>query len=87
MICVFTLKGCPYCEMLKTELTNLEYPFEEIDIEEYDHIWEQIVKYTKEDAVPTIFLKKNDDEPAGIYVAGLHFNSIEEGIDIIKKYF
>lgn len=87
MICIFTLKGCPYCEMLKTELDKINCKYEEIDIEEFEHIWVEIVKYTKDDSVPTIFIKNYEDEPARIYVAGRDFNSIDEGIDLIKKYF
>ena len=64
-IVVFTLKGCGHCVELKKELIVREIPYNEIEISENEEIWNQVVKQTGHNALPTVFigLEGNENGP------------------------
>jgi glutaredoxin len=94
MIIIFTLHGCPACKELKTNLDKNGYEYIDIDIEEYSLVWEEVVKTTNLDIVPTILLKETSDDgvydeekKSILYIASVDFNNIDEAIGLIENYF
>ena len=46
-VCVFTMKGCPYCESLKKRLSSMDILFEEYDVDDNPILWGQITNELK----------------------------------------
>ena len=85
-VIVFTLKGCGHCTELKKELNDLDIPYSEIEISENEKIWNQVVKQTGHNALPTVFIGLKDNENGPVFVPGRDFKDKNEIIKIIKGY-
>jgi glutaredoxin len=85
-IIVFTLNGCGHCVDLKKSLNELEINYSEIVIDENEEIWNQVVNQTGHNSLPTIFISINGDEEGPVFVPERDFNSLDECVEIIKKY-
>jgi glutaredoxin len=85
-IVIFTLNGCGHCQSLKRRLQEISIDFTEIEIDANEEIWKQVVRQTGEDVIPTIFIKKENDENGPVYVPGRDFQSEDEIVEIIKTY-
>ena len=85
-IVVFTLKGCGHCVELKKELIVREIPYNEIEISENEEIWNQVVKQTGHNALPTVFIGLVGNENGPVFVSGRDFKGKDEIIEIIKNY-
>lgn len=86
-IMIFSLNTCNHCVELKNELKNKNYLFTEIEITSNEDLWDQVVNQTNDNIVPTVFLRKKNTDEGIIYIPGKDFNSSEELIEKIKKYF
>jgi len=84
-IFVFTIDGCIHCRNLKKKLKESNILFNELEVNENEDLWEEIVEKTKEDILPTIFIKQGDDGSGIILIPGIDFFSEDEAIDLIKK--
>ena len=82
---VFSLSDCIHCKDLKTKLNNSKISFKDLDIDQHESIWEEILKQTGDNVVPTVCLY-DGNEKAHIFVPGKDFNNGDEVIEIIKKY-
>jgi hypothetical protein len=71
---------------LKKELKDLNIPFTEIEVTVNEHLWEQVVKQTGYDNLPTVYIQKENQESGPVYVPGRDFESQEEIIEILKNY-
>jgi glutaredoxin len=85
-IVIFTLNGCSHCQSLKRRLQEISIEYTEIEIGANEEIWKQVVRQTGEDVIPTIFIKKENDENGPVYVPGRDFQSEDEIVEIIKTY-
>lgn len=85
-IVIFTLNGCGHCQSLKKRLDDILIPYTEIEIGANEEIWTQVVRQTGEDVIPTIFIKKNDNEDGPVYVPGRDYQNEDEIVEIIKTY-
>jgi glutaredoxin len=81
MIILYTIKKCPYCNKLKNLLDNAEIEYNEIngDLPENDKYFEDLIKITNSQNVPTIIVGKN------ILVPEIAFNTIDEAFKMIKE--
>ena len=79
-IVVYSLKGCPYCDKLKEQLTNDGYEFEDVDVEteDGDKRFQKIYELSKKDLFPTITVDEK------ILVPEISFNKIETVSKILK---
>jgi glutaredoxin len=84
-VIVFTLNDCEHCKDLKTKLSNAQISFKEFEINEHKPFWDDIVKQTGADVVPTLYLMDKINKRARILIGGKDFNSGDEAIKIIKK--
>jgi glutaredoxin len=85
-IIIFTLNECGHCQSLKKRLQELSIEFTEIEIGVNDEIWTQVVRQTGQDVIPTVFIKKENDENGPVYVPGRDYQSEDEIVEIIKTY-
>jgi glutaredoxin len=78
---LYSMKGCPFCETMKTKFNESNIPYIEIDVEDPKNEKEvnKLMEMTKTDSVPIAIINKK------ILVPSVSFNTIEEGVNIIKK--
>jgi glutaredoxin len=85
-IIVFTLDGCHHCATLKEELNRLSIPFTEIEVNHNPTIWDQVVKQTNNEYLPTVFIQKDNTNVGPVYVPDKDFETQDELIEIIKTH-
>ena len=75
------MKGCPFCDTMKTHLKENNIPYIEIDVQDSKNSKEvdRLMEITKTDSVPIAIVNKK------ILVPTVSFKTIEEGIELIKK--
>ena len=87
---VYTMKGCPFCVMIKEELEKENIPFLERDIDEYQEEYDEFSKVTENDYVPSLMLLTLDDKDNATNVELLtpdrDFDDIYEGVKMVKRY-
>jgi glutaredoxin len=88
---VYTMKGCPFCTMMKEELVKENIDFLERDIDEYEEEYEEFVNVTENEYVPSLMLLTLEDEENVKDVVFLapdrDYQDIYEGVGMVKKYF
>lgn len=85
-IFVFSIGVCSHCKSLKEKLNELEIPFTELEINANREIWNQVVKQTGLNILPTVFIKKGDTDDGPVFVPTRDFTSQDELIEKIKIY-
>lgn len=87
---VYTMNGCPFCQMIKEELKKNNLPFVERDIHEYDDEYEEFVKITENEYVPALMLFTLDENENASNIKLLapdrDFEDIYEGVQMAKNY-
>ena len=87
---VYTMEGCPFCQMIKEELEKNNLPFITRDIHEHEEEYEEFVRITENEFVPSMMLLTLDDKENASNVKLLapdrDFDDIHEGVEIVKKY-
>lgn len=85
-ILVFTLDGCQHCVDLKKSLTNANVLYNEMEINENQSLWNQVVEQTGYNLLPTVFIGSNDSDEGIVLVPDRDFKSSTELLKYIKKY-
>ena len=87
---VYTMKGCPFCTMIKEELNKENIPFLERDIDDFQDEYDEFTKITENEYVPALMLLTLDDKDNASDIQLLaperDFQDIYEGINIVKGY-
>jgi len=83
---VFTLNGCEQCDELKKRLNNENISYEELEITKYEGIWNEVIKKTNQDFVPTLFIDDHDG-PGQLFTPMTDYSDINEMMEIIHKNF
>ena len=87
---VYTMKGCPFCTMIKEELDKNNIPYLERDIDDYQEEYEEFSKVTENEYVPALMLLTLDDKDNASNVQLLtperDFQDIFEGVELVKGY-
>ena len=88
LVIVYTMNGCPFCEMMKEQLKESNIEFYERDIDEHKDEYDMFVEITENEYVPAFMIVESPgEEPKSLLFAPERdFNGISEGIDIIKKH-
>jgi glutaredoxin len=88
---VYTMDGCPFCQMIKEELEKNNLPYIARDIEEYEDEYDEFVRITENEYVPALMLLTLDDEENTSNVKLLapdrDYEDIYEGVEMVKTYF
>lgn len=83
------MKGCPWCDLLKEQLNEQGISFYDRDIAKHAKEYQEFVKITESEYIPA-FLIIHDKKPEPLnyfYVPDKHFETIEDGVKIIKEHF
>jgi glutaredoxin len=87
---VYTMKGCPFCTMMKEELDKQNIFYLERDINEHEEEYDDFVKVTENEYVPALMLLTIDDNdtPSDIHFLAPErdFQDIYEGVELVKGY-
>jgi glutaredoxin len=88
---VYTMDGCPFCQMIKEELEKNNLSYIARDIDEYEDEYEEFVRVTQNEYVPALMLLTLDDEENASNVKLLapdrDYEDIYEGVEMVKTYF
>jgi glutaredoxin len=87
-IVVFTMKGCPFCDMLKKTLKEEKIDFIDRDIWEHEEEYNLFVKTTGgNELVPAFMIIETDGENTSskLFAPERDFNILDEGVNIIKE--
>jgi glutaredoxin len=89
LLILFTMEGCPFCVMMKDKLTENNIEYFERDIDKYNDEYEMFVEITQNEMVPAFMVVENPDKnpKSHLYAPEYNFDSIDEGIGIIKEHF
>jgi len=84
---LFTMKGCPYCDNLKTKLNEESIEYVERDIDEYSEEYDLFVEVTQNEYVPAFMIIEDlENKPKSmLFAPERDFNTLDEGIELIKK--
>jgi len=87
---VYTMKGCPFCTMIKEELEKENLPFSERDIDDYSEEYDEFSKITENEYVPALMLLTldEDENPSDVRLLApdRDFQDIYEGVVMVKDY-
>ena len=89
LVILYTMKGCPFCDMMKEQLVEENIEYYERDIDEHDEEHKLFVEVTGSDYVPAFMIVEGHDSEipiSHVFAPEIHFNEITEGVEIIKKY-
>jgi glutaredoxin len=87
LVIVFTMEGCPFCEMMKTQLIENNIEFIERDIHKNEHEYNLFVEATGSDYVPSFMIIEDALKHPKVkpYTPDKDYSTIEEGVEIIKQ--
>lgn len=87
-IVIFSMKGCPFCEIMKNSLNEQKIEFIDRDIWEHKDEYDLFVKSTGgNEFVPAFMIIETDGEntKSQLFAPERDFNKIDEGVNIIKE--
>ena len=89
ILILFTMEGCPYCEMMKEQLDAIDADYVVRDINEHEEEYNMFVEITENDFVPAFMIVESPDENPNtmLFAPERDFNEIDEGVKIIKEHF
>ena len=88
LLILYTMNGCPFCQMMKDRLNEEKINFYERDIEEHSDEYDMFVEITENDFVPAFMIIEGNEEKqpiSSLYAPDRDFNDIDEGVKIIKE--
>ena len=88
ILVLFTMKGCPYCEIMKEKLNENEIDFVDRDIDKYSEEYDLFVEVTENDFVPSFMIIESPEKnpKTHLYAPERDFNELDDGIKIIKEH-
>jgi len=89
LLVLFTMKGCPWCDLMKHKLKEQHIDFIDRDIDKYDEEYKLFTDVTNNDFIPAFMVIENvePDPVSHLYAPERDFDEIEDGIEIIKEHF
>ena len=87
-VIVYTMRGCPFCDMMKKSLIENKIDFIERDIDLHKEEYNLFVKSTgNNEFVPAFMIIETDgnNTKSGLYAPERDYNTIDEGVSIIKE--
>ena len=90
LLILFTMKGCPNCDMMKEQLVQNDIGFVIRDIDEHKDEYDMFVEITENEFVPAFMIVESpdtDNHKSYLYAPERDFDEIDEGVNIIKEHF
>ena len=87
LVILFTMKGCPFCDMMKDKLNENEIEFHVRDIDIYKDEYDLFVEMTGNEFVPSFMIINTPPESPNpkLFAPERDFDEIDDGIEIIKR--
>jgi len=88
LIVVYTMKGCPYCDIMKTQLKENNISFIERDIDDESDEYDLFVKAVDgNNYVPAFMIIETNgiNHNTNFYAPSRDYEEIEQGVQIIKE--
>ena len=82
---VFTLNGCSHCVELKNILKENKIEFNEFEISQNKEVFDEIVKLTGHNSLPTTFLQDPETNSGPVFVPGRDYKTKEELVEKIQN--
>jgi glutaredoxin len=89
LLVVFTMKGCPFCDMMKDKLNENEIEFVERDIDEHSEEYDLFVEVTENEYVPSFMIIEdiNGEPKTQLFAPERDYDEIDDCVKIIKEQF
>ena len=89
VVVVFTMNGCPYCDMLKIMLREAKLDFVGRDIDEHKDEYEMFSRAVGNEYVPALMLIENphDNPKTNLYAPERDYNELEDAVKIIREFY
>jgi glutaredoxin len=90
IVVLYTMKGCPYCDMIKDELKKEEIDYINRDINEFSEEYDEFSEKTENEYVPAVMLltldEKDNAKNVELMAPERDFQDIHEAVEKIKDY-
>ena len=89
LLILFSMKGCPFCEQIKSSLTESKIDFVERDIDDYKEEYDLFSEVVGNEYVPALMLIENPEtEPKSqLFAPERDYNELDEAVQIIKEFY
>jgi glutaredoxin len=85
LLIVYSMKGCPFCDIMKNMLSENNIKYHDMDIDENEEEYELFKKITENEFVPAFMIIEKNTSKAELFAPSRDYNEISEAIEIIKK--
>jgi len=88
-VILYTMKGCPWCQMMKDELKEARVKYIERDIDNHKDEYDILVEATSNDYLPALMLitiNKGESSDVKLMVPDRDFKEISEAVEKVKNY-
>jgi len=85
-IFVYSLKNCGHCDLLKNKLDEEELEYTVYEVSEKREMYEEVMKITNKDALPTLLIRNPENNKGQFLVAGTDFITPDEAIVLINHF-
>jgi glutaredoxin len=85
---VFSMKSCPFCQIMKDKLNEENIPFIEMDIEKHEEEYQMFMELVEgNEFVPALMIidEENPDQRVTPMAPDRDYKTIEEGIEKVKN--
>lgn len=89
LLILFTMKGCPFCDIMKEQLKSEKIKFHDRDIDVHSDEYDLFVEITENDYVPAFMIVEDTgkEEIPLLFAPDRDFTGVEHGVEIIKEHF
>jgi glutaredoxin len=88
-VILYTMKGCPWCQIMKDELKEAKVKYVERDIDDHKDEYDILVEATSNDYLPALMLitiNKGESSDVKLMVPDRDFKEISEAVEKVKNY-
>ena len=88
-VILYTMKGCPWCQIMKDELKEAKVKYVERDIFDHKDEYDILVEATSNDYLPALMLitiNKGESSDVKLMVPDRDFKEISEAVEKVKNY-
>jgi glutaredoxin len=88
-VILYTMKGCPWCQMMKDELKEARVKYIERDIDDHKDEYDLFVEATSNDYLPALMLitlERGKSSNVELLAPDRDFKEISEAVEKVKNY-
>lgn len=85
VLVVYTMKGCPFCDIMKNMLSENKIIYYDLDIDENEEEYALFKEITQNEFVPAFMIFEKETNKMELFAPSRDYNEISEAIEIIKN--